>query len=78
MSQTTQADINKAGEKAAGPAFGVANILGSPASTLAGASVVLGLLGSTVATTGLPTTTPGWIAFVGSLLSALAAALAKA
>ena len=78
MSQTTTQTTATATPATAAPAFGVANILGSPASTLAGASVILGLLGNTVATTGLPTTTPGWIAFVGSLLSALAAALAKA
>lgn len=72
MSASTQAVPTSAQ-----PSHALSNILAHPGSSWAGAGVALFTIGSAVQAQQLPTTTLGWVAFLGGLATALGAALGK-
>ena len=56
--------------------FGIANVTGSPASSLVASAVIAGLANQ-LQTSGTPSTLSGWIALILPVLLAVAGILAK-
>ena len=59
------------------PSHAMSNILAHPGSTWAGATLIVGVLGTTMAATGWPTTASGWMTFALTVFGGIMAGLGK-
>lgn len=62
---------------AATPLFHASNVLGSPASSLAGAAAVLSVVGQSL-TNGWPTNVAGWVTVIVSVATGVGALFTRA
>lgn len=59
------------------PSHAISNVTDHPGSTWAGIGVAAVTVGQAISTGSMPTTTSGWISFVGGLVFAVLAAIGK-